>query len=593
MNAVRQYAASRIVSEYGTRNAKGQIRQFESVDPKAGKFYFVNKGRRIIVQIQDPLVAEAIFGMKTLDIELFKPLVAVANLTRRLITISPTFQLKQIFQDAPTAALVSGVKNPAALMGGVFNGFVQSLRPNDPIVEILRSSGIGGFYSPARTPEAEVKRRIGVLNNNVFDYVLRGLDHWGDASDMAQRRAIYIRVLKETGDANLALYQAANVINFLRRGSGRLAQAVTKTVPFMAAYANQIDVLAQTLLTGGLKGMDRLTALARLAKTGTLLMGITLLYCFAVGDDEEYLKLDDQTRLRNFIIPGTNFVIPMNTAAAYFFKAIPEMFYNAVVKYGTDNEVDGRRLREALSQAAMDLLLGPNPLPSGVKTVIEIGLNKDFWSGKDIVPKRLEKVLAEEQYTAATSELGKTLSKLSNGALNPMQMDHIVKSTFGSAGALAQYFTNLIGEASGERPETPLKQTPLVGPFVRPEVPRGREELFYDLKDEVDTAYNTLRLKFIRQKDQSAEEFREKNAGLIALYKKINKVDEKLQNINQAIRLKGESTDKDVSAKEKREDMVEMMKAKNDLLDGVETLRREAGFSEDDSIMSLIGAIRQ
>jgi hypothetical protein len=593
MNAIRQYGASRIVSEYGTRNAKGQIMQFKSVDPKEGKFYFVNKGRRIIVQIQDPLVAEAIFGMKTLDVEMFRPLVEVANLTRRLITISPTFQLKQIFQDAPTAALVSGVKNPAALMGGVFNGFVQSLRPSDPIAQIFRSAGIGGFYSPARTPEAEVKRRIGVLNNNVYDYVLRALDHWGDASDMAQRRAIYIRVLKETGDANLALYQAANVINFLHRGSGRLAQFVTKTVPFMAAYANQIDVLAQTLLTGGLKGMDRKRAAARLAKTGALLMGITLLYCFAVGDDEEYLKLDDQTRIRNFMIPGTTFVIPMNTAAAYFFKAIPEMLYNAVVKYGTDNEVDGRRLRAALSEAATDLLLGPNPLPSGIKTVVEIGLNKDFWSGKDIVPKRLEKVSVEEQYTAATSELGKTLSKLSRGALNPMQMDHIVKSTFGSAGALAQYFTNLIGEASGERPETPLKQTPLVGPFVRPEVPRGREELFYDLKDEVDTAYNTLKLKFIRQKDQSAEEFREKNAGLIALHKKINKADDKLQNINQAIRLKGESTDKDVSAKEKREDMVEMMKAKNDLLDGVETLRREAGFSEDDWLMSLIGKVRQ
>jgi hypothetical protein len=410
---------------------------------------------------------------------------------------------------------------------------------------------------------------------------------------MAQRRAVYIRVLKETGDANLALYQAANVINFLHRGSGRAAQFVTKTVPFMAAYANQIDVLAQTLLTGGLKGMDRKRAAARLAKTGALLMGITLLYCFAVGDDEEYLKLDDQARIRNFMIPGTTFVIPMNTAAAYFFKAIPEMLYNAVVKYGTDNEVDGRRLRAALSEAATDLLLGPNPLPSGVKTVVEIGLNKDFWSGKDIVPKRLEKVSVEEQYTAATSELGKTLSKLSRGALNPMQMDHIVKSTFGSAGALAQYFTNLIGEASGERPETPLKQTPLVGPFVRPEVPRGREELFYDLKDEVDTAYNTVRLKFIRQKDQSAEEFQEKNAGLISLHKKVNKADDKLQNINQAIRLKGESIDKDVSAKEKREDMVELMKAKNDLLDGVETLRREAGFSEDDWLMSLIGKVRQ
>jgi len=126
---------------------------FKNVDPKEGTFYFVSKGKRVIVQIQDPLVAEAVLGMSSLDIEMFKPLALVANLTRRLITVSPTFQLKQIFQDAPTAALVSGVKNPVAVMGGVFNGFVQSLRPSDPITDILRSAGIGGFYSPARTPE--------------------------------------------------------------------------------------------------------------------------------------------------------------------------------------------------------------------------------------------------------------------------------------------------------------------------------------------------------------------------------------------------------------------------------------------------------
>jgi hypothetical protein len=591
MNAVRQYAASRIVKEYGTRNAKGQIMLFKSVDPKDGTFYFVSKGKRVIVQIQDPLVAEAVFGMSTLDLEMWKPLALVANLTRRLITISPTFQLKQIFQDAPTAALVSGVKNPAALMGGVFNGFVQALRPNDPIAQIFRSAGIGGFYSPARTPEAEVKRRIGVLNNNVYDYVMRGLDHWGDASDMAQRRAIYIRVLKETGDANLALYQAANVINFLHRGSGRAAQALTKTVPFMSAYANQIDVLAQSLIGGGLKGVSRSRALARLAVTGSLLSGMTLLYCFLVGDDEDYIKLDDQTRIRNFIIPGTTFVIPMNTAAGFFFKAIPEMLYNTVVKYGTDREIDARRLRTALKEAATDMLLGPTPLPSVVKTGIEIKLNKDFWSGREITPKRLENVKPEEQYTAATSELGKTMSKISGEVLNPMEMDHIVRSTFGSAGALAQYFTNLIGEAQGVRAETPLKQTPLVGPFMRPEIPRGPEDLFYDLKKEVDTSYNTFKIKLDRMKDESADKFEEENEDLISLHKIVNKTDNTLQKINKDIRETGEAVDKTMTPKEKREEMVDLMKEKNEVLDDIELLRKEAGFSKDSIIHEILNRV--
>jgi hypothetical protein len=591
MNAIRQYAASRIVKEYGTRNSKGQIMQFKRVDPDKGRFYFVSKGRRIIVEIQDPLIAEAIFGLKALDLQMFKIMAMVANLTRRLITSSGAFQLKQIFQDAPTAALVSGVKNPVALMGGVFNGFIQALRPNDPIVHILKSAGIGGFYTAERTPEAEVKRRIGVLNKNVYDYVMRGLDHWGDASDMAQRRAVYIRVLKETGDANLALWQASNVINFLRRGSGETAQALTKTVPFMAAYANQIDVLAQTLIGGGLKGVSRSRALARLATTGALLSSMTLLYCFLVGDDEEYLKLDDQTRIRNFIIPGTTYVIPMNTAAGFFFKAIPEMLYNTVVKYGTDKEIDGRRLRTALKDAAKDMLLGPTPLPSVVKTVVEIKLNKDFWSGKEITPKRLENVEAEEQYTAATSELGKTMSKISGGALNPMEMDHIVKSTFGAAGAMAQYFTNLIGEASGERPETPLKQTPLVGPFTRPEVPRGPEDLFYDLKKEVDTAYETAKIKFDRMKEKEGEKFEDEHQDLIDLHSLLGTKQDIIDDINTNIRQTGESVEKDMTPKEKRKEMVDLMKEKNDVLEEVEILRKEAGFSKDSIIHEILNRV--
>jgi hypothetical protein len=359
----------------------------------------------------------------------------------------------------------------------------------------------------------------------------------------------------------------------------------------MAAYANQIDVLAQTLLTGGLKGMDRKRAAARLAKTGTLLMGITLLYCFAVGDDEEYLKLDDQTRIRNFIIPGTTYMIPMNTAAAYFFKAIPEMLYNKVIREGTNREIDARRLAQALSTAAKDLLLGPNPLPSGVKTVIEIGLNRDFWSGRDITPKRLQDVDAAEQYTASTSELGKKLSKLSGGVLNPMEMDHIVRSTFGAAGAMAQYFTNLIGEAEGVRAETPLKQTPLIGPFTRPEVPRGPEDLFYDLKKKVDTASKTLKLKIEREKDESADKFEEENEDLLGLRKLVNKTDAKLQKLNAKIRKAGETVDKTVTPKEKREEMVDLMKEKNEVLDDIEMLRQEAGFSKGSKFQHIIDAI--
>jgi hypothetical protein len=67
---------------------------------------------------------------------------------------------------------------------------------------------------------------------------MKVLDKIGDASDIAQRRAIYKQLLKETkGDETLALSMAQNVIDFLRRGSGVPAQFVTRTVAFAGAYA--------------------------------------------------------------------------------------------------------------------------------------------------------------------------------------------------------------------------------------------------------------------------------------------------------------------------------------------------------------------
>jgi hypothetical protein len=148
------------------------------------------------------------------------------------------------------------------------------------------------------------------------------------------------------------------------------------------AYAQSIDVLFDALRGGGLRGKDRAAALQQLAITGSLLAGSTLIYAMLVGDDDDYMKMDDQSKIRSYMIPGTDVVLPMNTSAAFFFKAIPELLYNKVVNEGTETEVDAKRLRTAMKEAAVDLLLGPTPVPSAVKPIIEIGLDYNFFTSR-------------------------------------------------------------------------------------------------------------------------------------------------------------------------------------------------------------------
>jgi hypothetical protein len=312
------------------------------------------------------------------------------------------------------------------------------------------------------------------------------------------------------------------------------------------------------------------------------MVSATLIYCMLVGDDDEYNQLDDQTKLRNFMIPGTKIMLPMNTSAAYFFKAIPEMIYNKVMKESTQTPIDNRRLRRALAEAARDMLLGPEPIPAAGKPFIEIGLNHSFFSGRAITPSGMKDLEPAEQYTMTTSEFGKMISALTgtekNRLLNPIEADHLVRSIFGSAGAMAQWASNVMGQAAGVRPDVQAKEYPLIGAFLRSEVPRGREDLFYDLKGEVDQAYKTMTIKAERLKDEELDKYLNANEDLIAMHDYVNEVDNAFKEINQAIRFYGTAVDKTISPSERRKEINDLQKIRGEILEGIEQIRRQAGM---------------
>ena len=582
INGLRQYAATRIVEEYATRNEKNKLLVFPKVNLAEGHYNYKLNGKDVVIEIKDPLIAESLLGMEAMGFRMFAGLSAAANLFRRSITLSGAFQLKQVFKDAPSAAFVSGVKRPEMLLAGVFKGFVGALTTTDPAYKILKANGIGGFQSLARTPEKEIKQRLGVMNRNAWQFTMKALDHWGDASDMAQRLATYNRVMAETNDEALALFRAQNVINFQRHGSGQIAQFLAKTTPFINAWAQSIDTTFQALAGGGLKGKNRAAAVARMAQAGAMLSFMTLVYCMMVGDDEEYAELDDMTRLNNYIIPGTKITLPMNTSVAFFFKALPELAYNYIMKQSTETAMDERRLRRALKEAAMAAFLGPTPVPSVAKPFLEIGIKHDFFTGRPVVPDSLAKLEATEQYTAATSELAKMLSSAMSvdgkAPLSPIEIDHLVRGLFGTAGAMAQWSSNLIGQAAENRPAMTAKEQPFIGPFLRPEVPRGPEDVYYDFKEVVEQKYGTWKKMIDRSDFDAADAYLDKNGDVAAFHKYIEKTDKTLAKLNKQIRYLGETKDKFYTPSERRQEMEEFQRIKNEVLRPVYELRKQAGL---------------
>jgi hypothetical protein len=587
-SVLRQYAANQIVNDYATRNEDGLIQTFAKVDRNKGRFDYVSDGRRVVVEIKDPLIAEAIYGRDSADIRAPAAIAAATNFMRRAITIDPFFQMRQVVQDAPTAAIVTGVRNPAALMGSVMTSFVGTVLNTDPVADILRANGIGGFQAITRTPEKAIKQKKGLVNRSVGAATLEIMDHIGDASDFAARIAAYKRTIAETksdqmpnGDKALAIHRAANVINFNRLGSSRAIRKFVTYVNFANAYLQSIDTLFTALTARGARGRDTKKALGIMAATVVQLTALTLAYSWLVGGDEEYQKLDDGTKVRNFFIPKSitglenGILIPINTTAAFIFKAFPELTYNMFVSQATKTPMDATRYTKAVSEAAAGAFFGPEPVPTVIRPIVEVIIDRSFFTERPLTPRGMETLEKFQQFTDQTSELGKLLSQ--TGYLSPIEWDHLIRGTTGIAGMMAQYGSNMIGEYMNVRPESTAQQLPGVGRFIAPKVGRGPEALFYDLQERVRKAATTYKDLEDTGQYEKAEKFDKEKNLLIDLNREMSRTESKLKKINSEIRMLSRGREEG-TAKERRKEITELQRDKQELLEGIEQLRKDAGL---------------
>jgi hypothetical protein len=162
-----------------------------------------------------------------------------------------------------------------------------------------------------------------------------------------------------------------------------------------------------------------------------------------------------------------------------------------------------------------------------------------------------------------------------NRLLNPVEADHLIRGIFGTVGGMVAWSSNLIGESADYRPEMGLKEMPITGAFLRPEVPRGREDLFYALKESTDRKYKTYD-RLVDRDPAEAMDYRNRHPNLIAFYEYTSQMDVDLKKINAAIRFIGEIKDPSYTPEQKRKEILELMNLKQEILEGVEQFRKEA-----------------
>ena len=322
------------------------------------------------------------------------------------------------------------------------------------------------------------------------------------------------------------------------------------------------------------------------------------------GGDDDYHELDDDTRSRNLYVPyskkifGHHILIPIHSTAALFYKVMPEQIYYRVSTQGTKNAMDDTRFWKTMGSAAVDMLLGPTPVPSGIKGGLEIGLDKNFYTGGKITPDYLRNLEAYRQFTASTSELGKLLSAATQipftgekdkegktivekkRMLSPVQADHLMRAYLGSAATSSMYFTDLL--LNKDRPEKQMKENPLLGGLIGADVPRRNENLYYDLKERADKVYGTFQ-DLVKNDRKKAEAFREANIKMIQAHGYTSGIEQNLNQINIQIRRLGRSEDltkeeREMTAAEKREKINYFNQKKQDILKDVIERRKAAGL---------------
>lgn len=566
------------------------IRQDATVKRSDNVVSMWENGQRKKVKFADPLFVKAFEGMESVNIPMLKDVAKATNFLRQSIVLNPLFSISQLSQDSFAAMMTSGLKNPLQIPFEVVRQFFNILMGTNATGKYLSRVGVVGVndYSSA-VHNNDLAIATGLKPKSVFQKMLTPLEKFSMASDNAVRQALYNRTLLETGgvrqkdgsvkggDEAAALEKAFEIINFKRSGANGAVAVGKQLVPFFGAYLQAMNVTAKVLAGRGISPSERAAAYRTLMANTLMVATLGMLYAALNGGDDDYEKMDTQVRDKHLVIPGTGFMLPLRSDFTLFPKLMAEYAYMGI----TDNGfTDGKKVRRAMTEALGNAILSPTAVPQFIKPAVEVGINHNFFTGRDLVGKGVAGLDKELQYTASTSELGKFLGKL--GILAPIEIDHLIKGYAGSVGGLLLLGTNgVMSQGEAPKPEKSmqdaLRQIPGMGTFFASEYGNAMKNDFYELRADVSKAVQSLnRLK--KESPEKAREYMEENRPRLQLQTQVNAINNqlaKLREYENRIRALPESR---MDAAQKKEQIDRIRANEERMLKNVYALRERAGY---------------
>jgi len=582
-----QAAVSTIQS--ASRFRLGDTPVVEPTTEKTGSAKIMVDGQAQYFKINDPLLFEAIsaigyLGPKSKFLDVARDF---KNILQFGVTLSPAFKVNNLIRDSVSAMAVTELnKNPIA---NVLNG-VSIFNKNDPTyISALAGGAIFNFGTAYEGDQSKLIKRLiekGINRDTILDTpdrIRKGLrmawdkyQDWGNASEAANRLALY-KQLRDKGMSHLeATYQARDLLDFSMQGSWPAFRLVTQVVPFMNARIQGLYKLGRdgviptsrvlyNVATGKeIEGTDKHKAEAFGLVTGAVMLASMALY-LTFKDDEEYQKRDewDRDNFWWFKLPGMDVALrvpkPFEIGA---FGTLTERILEQVV----DEGAEGKQFTDALTRMLGDTF-ALNPTPQMVKPLLDLYANKDSFTGAPIESAGLERLSKQERVNDNTSALAIALGGISTVfpekfQLSPVQVDYAIKGYFGWLGGLASTTSTyaVMPFKEGSYPDTKWIDRASLG--LARDLPSNQARYvtaFYENGKEINQAYADMRHYAEVGDAEKVEKILEEKGDKIALAKFYDKTAKNMSEIRKQIRVIMADTTMDGAAKREEIDRMKMI----------------------------------
>lgn len=410
-------------------------------------------------------VVNVINGLGRENLPLFTSIISATTTAFRAGIVSwPDFIVANFIKDQFSAFILTDVGYKPFVSG--LRGVYDELRQKGWAKQYNGAMGAMGGMNVANLHKSRINRDIGALRgkgyvvkaftgkdgvlSNGLEGFMRTIEITETGTRLGVFKSAYERARKDglsEWDASVeASYTATDMMDFGLNGS-RMA-LYRKTIPFLNAQLQGLYKMMRTLgadevrqrkglnfvVRAYFKSMNNVDlsrtekqaintgrkAWIKMASLG--LLSAALHYLFR--DDPDYQEASEYLRV-------TGWVIPLGDGRIFY---IPKPYELAVLANFTERALESSEGdKEAMDRFGRGLAMtfGPPLAPPLIKTIVETTLNKDSFTGNEIVPSYMQALTPELQFNNYTSTLAKQLGSALN--MSPMKIDHVMSSLGASA----------------------------------------------------------------------------------------------------------------------------------------------------------------